>query len=147
MNRRRNQERNGPAAVSLTLRVERRDARGHAKARVTARGAATHSNAVEWTRNAGARVTPFNLQRSVVQAGFGSRRIGNAPIDARWKRAAGSGGGGRLEYGRITEAEGETSGEGRADGSQNYRSPWWSAEDLVTPEPHADAAWAGVRSC
>jgi len=147
MNMRQNQERNGLAAVSLTFRVERLETSRRAKACNTTRAAVTHSNAVEWTRNAGARVTPFNLQRSVVRAGFGSRRIGNAPNDARWKRAAGSGGRGRREYGRITEPEGETSGEGRADGSQNYRSPRWSAEDLVTPEPHADAAWPGVRSC
>ena len=62
MKRVRNQERDAPAAVSFTLRVERLDASGRTKARNTVRAAVTPSNAVEWTRKAGARVTPFNLQ-------------------------------------------------------------------------------------
>ncbi len=44
-------------------------ASGRAKARNTTRAALTHSNAVEWTRNAGARVTPFELQAWVVRSG------------------------------------------------------------------------------
>jgi hypothetical protein len=62
MNMRQNQERNGLAAVSLTFRVERLETSRRAKPRNTTRAAVTHSNAGEWTRNAGARVTPFNLQ-------------------------------------------------------------------------------------
>jgi hypothetical protein len=60
MNMGRSEERNQPVSVSVALRVERLEPSGRAKAGDTARAAVTHSNAVEWTRNAGARVTPFN---------------------------------------------------------------------------------------
>jgi hypothetical protein len=50
------------------------------------RAAVTHSNAVEWTRNAGARVTPFNLQRSFVRGRVSELQV--APVVSRGSRDA-----------------------------------------------------------